>query len=235
MRETVPSSRANATSRRAARAMATAEDDGYDSDGCRFSCEPTEERRALERARRAWSSADDGTRAFWAKTRATWSQTTQCVEIAVSMPVDTRAEDISVDIQTTRLVVRVRWHGEVRALTGPLRRRCRADESVWTLSSSARECELLISLAKDDAGADAPPWSGVIEGGSCSKSPTEVLSDMVRADEPYPDADELCVETKALVHTMRERYGALARGEMHDPEDAWDVRFGVSLEKNAHV
>ena len=58
---------------------------------------------------------------------------------------------------------------------------------------------------------------------------------MVRADEPYPDADELCVETKALVHTMRERYGALARGEMHDPEDAWDVRFGVSLEKNAHV
>ena len=135
--------------------MATAEDDGYDSDGCRFSCEPTEERRALERARRAWSSADDGTRAFWTKTRATWSQTTQCVEIAVSMPVDTRAEDISVDIQTTRLVVRVRWHGEVRALTGPLRRRCRADESVWTLSSSARECELLISLAKDDAGADA--------------------------------------------------------------------------------
>ena len=116
--------------------MATAEDDGYDSDGCRFSCEPTEERRALERARRAWSSADDGTRAFWTKTRATWSQTTQCVEIAVSMPVDTRAEDISVDIQTTRLVVRVRWHGEVRALTGPLRRRCRADESVWTLSSS---------------------------------------------------------------------------------------------------
>ena len=175
--------------------MATAEDDGYDSDGCRFSCEPTEERRALERARRAWSSADDGTRAFWAKTRATWSQTTQCVEIAVSMPVDTRAEDISVDIQTTRLVVRVRWHGEVRALTGPLRRRCRADESVWTLSSSAREFELLISLAKDDAGADAPPWSGVIEGGSCSKSPTEALSDMVRADEPYPDADELCVET----------------------------------------
>ena len=64
VRETVPSSRANGTSRRAARGMATAEDDGYDSDGCRFSCEPTEERRALERARRAWSSADDGTARF---------------------------------------------------------------------------------------------------------------------------------------------------------------------------
>lgn len=223
----------DATSRRATATMATDEEDGYDSDGCRFSGEPTEARKALERARRAWSSLD-GRKAFWTRA-ARWTQTTTCVEITVELPLGTRAEDVCVDIETTRVRVRVRWHGEVRSLTGCLRRRARADESVWTLSTDARECELFIALAKDDDAADAPPWPGVIEGGECSKSPTEVLTDMVHADEPYRDSDELCVETKSLVHTMRERYGALARGLLTDPTDAWDLRFGVSLEKHADV
>ena len=200
------------------------EDHGYDSDGVRFarSGDETPERRR----RRAWRArAEASPASFWTHI-ASWTQTTRDVNITVScVGCAVRGRDVCVEITPTRLTVRIpSWAGTVTALTGALSRRVKPSESYWTCQSD----EIFIALAKDDCSEPHGVFMSVLEGGP-ARSHADVLRDMVAADEPFAESDALSRETKALVETMRDRYGALARGDMLQPEDDMDFKLTLSL------
>ena len=120
-------------------------------------------------------------------------------------------------VTPTRLTVRLSWHG--RVLDGPLRRRCKAGESVWVLEEDTSEVQIM--LPKDDAQF----WRSLFEGGE-EKSYYEVLQEMVNANDEdgapggYEDLPE---RSKDLIEEIRERQELISEGLL-DPEGLDDFR-----------
>ncbi len=157
----------------------------------------------MRAARAAWANSD-------LRQRLRWQQTSTDVHAHLRVPRGTRARDIAVTITPTRLAVSLAWHG--RVLDGPLSRRCKAREALWSLEGD----EISIILPKDDPYF----WKALFEGGE-EKSHYEVLRELVDADEPAPRSDEIDDETRDLVADLQEQQAMINEG-LIDPINGFD-------------
>ena len=98
---------------------------GFDEDGVRvaWSSGPTAEQRA---ARAAW-------RALPLEALVAWQQSAADVEVHVMLPAGMTKRDVAVVVAPDRLTVSLAWAG--RVLDGPLWKRVRASDAVWSLSA----------------------------------------------------------------------------------------------------
>mmetsp|Transcript_1584 Transcript_1584/g.4062 ORF Transcript_1584/g.4062 Transcript_1584/m.4062 type:complete len:263 (-) Transcript_1584:657-1445(-) len=147
-----------------------------------------------------------------------WTQTSSEVTVTVTLPEGTRAEELQIHIQPTRLKIGLTWFG--RVFDGPLARRVKSSDSFWSLLDGDT---LTLSLLKDDPTA----WRALFEGGA-EKSFQAVLSEMMQnSDEPVPSYAELDQETQDLVDELRERQELVAEGVI-DPDIFDDFRLVLS-------
>ena len=117
---------------------------------------------------------------------------------------------MEVQLTSTRLTVKLHWYG--RVFDGPLSRRCKASESWWVLDGE----EVHIMIPKDDSHF----WRSLFEGGA-KKGFQEILGELVNADEPMPNYDDLDQRSKDLIDEIQERQELMAEGVI-DPIDGFD-------------
>jgi len=196
---------------------------GYDSDGCRFTRTAREIAESTARGRRRWRARCEEAEAAW-RELADWHQTTTEVFVSVDLrECDASVRDLKVSFAPYSMEIWTTWGGRAKGLSGTLARRIKTSESTWSFDGE----ELMIELVKDDPDS---VFQSVFEDGRGARTHTEVLKDMVDADEAYAPSDEISRESAELCAQMRERLGALARGEMLDPSDDLDFKLSLSLE-----
>ncbi|PNH03506.1 hypothetical protein TSOC_010430 [Tetrabaena socialis] len=198
--------------RAAAYGSSTQEGDGkYDNAG--------DEQYDEDGLRTVWDSGPRAevaaTRAQWAEVplreRVSWVQTSTDVYVTVRLPPGTRRAEVSVSLQPERLALRLGWCG--RVVDGPLHRRVRAADSVWSMEGDS----LQVLLAKAEAGHY---WRALFEGGE-EKGLYQVLQEAVDADEPVVACDQLDEGARALLAELLDRQAAVAEGEF-DLENSFD-------------
>jgi hypothetical protein len=181
-----------------------------DEDGVRIAFDSAglgaegERRRAI---RAAWAATD-------LRDKLSWSQDSISVTAVVRLPAGTRASELAVRVTPTHVSLSLSWHG--RVLDGPLARRCKAGEAVWSLDADAGGCALTLLLPKDDPYF----WKSLFEGGE-EKSHYDVLTELVRADEAAPSADEVDEETRDLLADLQEHQAMVNEG-LVDPINGFD-------------
>lgn len=197
--------------------------DGYDSDGCRVTRTSREIAESTARGRRRWTARCQDAEAAW-RELADWTQTTTEVFVSVDLrECDASVRDLKVSFAPYSMEIWTTWGGRAEALSGTLSRRIKTSESTWSFDGD----ELMIELVKDDPDS---VFQSVFEDGRSARTHAEVLKDMVDADEAYAPSDEISRESADLCQQMRERLGALARGEMLDPSDDLDFKLSLSLD-----
>ena len=187
---------------------------GFDEDGCRIVWDSAGLGAvgAVTRASRsAWLALD-------LRAKLSWHQDSGAVHVAVAVPAGTVARDVTVTVTPTRLTVSLAWHG--RVMDGPLARRCKASESVWSVGScvvgGVKMGEVQVLLPKDDPTF----WKALFEGGE-EKSHYEVLSELVNADEATPALEEVDAHTRDLWEDLQEQQRMIAEG-LIDPVHGFD-------------
>jgi hypothetical protein len=177
--------------------------DSEDEDGLRTVWDSTLKDSVVREARKAWVNMDHGD-------KLRWTQTSTDVHAFIQVPKGTKARDMEVQLTSTRLTVKLHWYG--RVFDGPLSRRCKASESWWVLDGE----ELHIMIPKDDSHF----WRSLFEGGA-KKGFQEILGELVNADEPMPNYDDLDQRSKDLIDEIQERQELMAEGVI-DPIDGFD-------------
>jgi len=157
--------------------------------------------------RTAWAALD-------LRDKLSWNQDSTSVTATVKLPAGTRASELAVRVTPTHISLTLAWHG--RVLDGPLARRCKAGEAVWSLDSASDGCLLTLFLPKDDPFF----WKSLFEGGE-EKSHYEVLTELVRADEAAPRHDEVDEETRDLLADLQEHQAMVNEG-LVDPINGFD-------------
>ena len=177
--------------------------DSEDEDGLRTVWDSDMKDSAVREARKAWVNMDHGD-------KLRWTQTSTDVHAFIQVPKGTKARDMEVQLTSTRLTVKLHWYG--RVFDGPLSRRCKASESWWVLDGE----EVHIMIPKDDSHF----WRSLFEGGA-KKGFQEILGELVNADEPMPNYDDLDQRSKDLIDEIQERQELMAEGVI-DPIDGFD-------------
>jgi len=177
--------------------------DSEDEDGLRTVWDSALKDSAVREARKAWVNMDHGD-------KLRWTQTSTDVHAFIQVPKGTKARDMEVQLTSTRLTVKLHWYG--RVFDGPLSRRCKASESWWVLDGE----EVHIMIPKDDSHF----WRSLFEGGA-KKGFQEILGELVNADEPMPNYDDLDQRSKDLIDEIQERQELMAEGVI-DPIDGFD-------------
>ena len=181
---------------------------GFDGDGLRVVWDSAglgASGAAQRAARSAWLALD-------LRQKVSWHQDSEAVHVAIAVPAGTKPREVSVTVTPTRLTVRLGWHG--RVVDGPLARRCKATESVWSLGEGGSE--VLLLLPKDDPYF----WRALFEGGE-EKSHYQVLRELVQADERVPSLEEVDGPTRDLVADLQEHAAMVAEG-LIDPVHGFD-------------
>ena len=186
----------------------TRDDSGYDADGLRV----TWDSGGLGAAGAAQRAARAAWLALELRQKVTWHQDSEAVHVAIAVPAGTKHRDVAVTVTPTRLTVRLGWHG--RVVDGPLARRCKASESVWSLGEGGTE--VLLLLPKDDPYF----WRALFEGGE-EKSHYEVLRELVQADERVQSLEEVDGPTRDLVLDLQEHQAMVNEG-LIDPVHGFD-------------
>ena len=178
----------------------------YDEDGLRCAFDSGglgASGAALRSARACWASTD-------LRQRLSWTQDSASVTALLAVPAGTRAKDVRLVLTPTRLTLSLAWHG--RVLDGPLARRCKASEAVWSLDDT----QLSVMLPKDDPYF----WKSLFEGGE-EKSHYAILQELVQADEAAPSCDQVDDQTRDLLSDLQEHQGMINEG-LIDPVNGFD-------------
>ncbi|KAK2080846.1 hypothetical protein QBZ16_000700 [Prototheca wickerhamii] len=163
---------------------------------------------ATRKARAAWLALPQ-------EARVRWSQASSDVSCFLAVPRGTRAAEISVQSDGSKLAVRLGWYGSL--LDAELWADIKAAELHWCLEDE----ELHVLMPKRAGGW----WKALTKGGT-ERSYHELLHEAVNADEPVTAYDELSEEAKDLIDSIRERQAYIAAG-MLDPEGFDDFRVVI--------
>ena len=174
---------------------------GYDEDGMRdvkgFDSKVPDSVRA---ARNTWLNTP-----LHEKLR--WTQGATDVHGYIQVPRFTKPRDLHVEITPTRLAVSLHWYG--RVFDGPLRRRVKSSEAVWTLEDD----EVHVALPKDDAYF----WKSFYEGGE-EKGHLEIWREINEDEDSQKTWDELTPDEKKQAMERAEYDQMVAEGLVH-PDD----------------
>ena len=183
----------------------TGVDGAYDEDGVRdvkgFDSRVPD---ALRCARNSWLNTP-----LHKKLR--WNQGVADVHGYIQVPKGTRPRDLQVDISPTRLCVTLHWYG--RVFDGPLKRRVKASEAVWTLEDD----EVHVALPKDDGYF----WKSFYEGGE-EKGHLEIYREIQEDEDSRKTWDEMTEEEKKSSMELQEieqmyAEGLIQPGDIDDP------------------
>lgn len=162
---------------------------------------PAEHIRA---SRVTWLALDE-------KKRTTWEQTSSDLTVWIKVPEGTKTDEVSVDVCTTSITVRLKWFGKI--LHGELFGRVKAHEYTWCLLDD----EIQLILPKDSS---EHWWKTLIKGWE-EKGYYDLLKDAVDADEPHVSYDDMDESAKDLLDSMLERQAYINAG-MLDLENSFD-------------
>lgn len=187
----------------------------------------------------------------WLKTTSSspefrWTQTSTDISTWVTLPLGTRARELSVTITPTSLSVSLGWYGTL--LTGEMHQRLKSSECRWCLEDNVLHL-ILIKGSKDTwwktlfsgGGVDSRngTTTSTFGGGAISsrrgheqdRSYHELLKEAVEADEPLVPYDEMSDEAKELLERLLDRQAMVNQGYI-DIENGFDEFRVVIGEKS---
>ena len=145
------------------------------------------------------------------KERTRWEQTSTDLSVSVKVPQGTTTKEISVEVLSSSITVRLKWYGKI--LHGELFSRVKAKECTWCLLDD----EIQLVLPKD---SNEHWWKTLIKGWE-EKGYYDILKDAVEADEPHVSYDDMDDSAKDLLDSMLERQAYINAG-MLDLENGFD-------------
>jgi len=173
-----------------------------------------------------------------------WTQTSTDISAWVTLPIGTRAKELSVTITPTALSVSLGWYGTL--LAGQLHQRLKSSDCQWCLEDN----ELHLLLVKDgkdtwwkslfsqniSEGGDSNGTHSIsnIDGSNVSSNSSSrssrqeqersyhaLLKEAVEADEPVVPYDEMSDEAKELLERLLDRQAMVNEGYI-DIENGFD-------------
>ena len=145
------------------------------------------------------------------KERVHWEQTSTDLSVFIKVPKGTATEEVSVDILSSSITVRLKWYGKI--LHGELFDRVKSKECTWCLLDD--EIQLVLPKYSQEHW-----WKTLIKGWE-EKGYYDILKDAVDADEPHVSYDDMDESAKDLLDSMLERQAYINAG-MLDLENGFD-------------
>jgi len=143
--------------------------------------------------------------------RTNWEQTSTDLSVSIKVPKGTTTDEVSVEILSSSITVRLKWYGKV--LHGEFFDRVKSKECTWCLLDD----EIQLVLPKDNR---EHWWKTLIKGWK-EKGYYDILKDAVDADEPHVSYDDMDESAKDLLDSMLERQAYINAG-MLDLENSFD-------------